>query len=69
MVECAGLENRYGVLLHRGFESPPLRRFILKGQVLRMRTLGHTRTEVIKVKVKRMQAIKVQVRSLQVIKG
>jgi hypothetical protein len=24
-VECAGLENRYGLSVHRGFESPPLR--------------------------------------------
>ena len=24
-VECAGLENRYGRFVHRGFESPPLR--------------------------------------------
>jgi hypothetical protein len=26
-VECAGLENRYGLSVHRGFESPPLRTF------------------------------------------
>ena len=25
MVDCDGLENRYGVTRHRGFESPPLR--------------------------------------------
>src|ERR1700744_2230064 len=27
-VECAGLENRYGLSVHRGFESPPLRRVV-----------------------------------------
>ena len=28
MAECGGLENRYGVIPHRGFESHALRKWL-----------------------------------------
>ena len=40
-VECAGLENRYGLSVHRGFESPPLRSQTPARTVSSLARLGH----------------------------